>query len=461
MVRYYSYTVPIRVTNFNNVCAFQFDVVFNNANLYLETAPIYSFSGGIQSSTDVNTANTNGRLVIAWISGSPLNYGTGDLISLKFNVNSNATIGSDSLEFANGIVADVNSISLNPQFYGSPINITPYGTVVGGIFAGTNTLIIKFQPSINITGAFTSGNFGIRWLTSLGAGVTLSGETGSFGYNHQGVKATSDSYDYITYASTTSIASTTYTAGTEYTLMTVTVSGGTGTGAFELCPSGFAGDAGQWSITLGGSDKAPAPASWYYKNSVGSVLLPVEITSLTVAAQGVNSTIIKWSTATEVNNNGFDVERRAEGSTAWVKVGFVAGAGICNSPREYSYKDANLAPGVYDYRLRQIDNDGSFKYSASAEVNVGVAGKVLGLMNYPNPFNPTTQIEFSLPEDGYASLKVYNMLGQQVATLFSGVAKTGHYIPAVFNASKLASGVYLARLEYNGRSMIQRMLLAK
>jgi hypothetical protein len=196
--------------------------------------------------------------------------------------------------------------------------------------------------------------------------------------------------------------------------------------------------------------------------NIVNVQLPVELASLTAATQGANSTIIKWTTATEVNNRGFDVERTAEGTTAWAKIGFVAGAGVSNAPKDYTYQDVNVAPGVFLYRLKQIDNDGKFKYSASVQVDAGAAGKRLELLsNYPNPFNPATEIRFSVPQDGFASLKVYNVLGQEVATLFSGVAKAGHYIPATFNAGKLASGVYISRLEYNGKNVVQRMLLTK
>jgi pectate lyase len=190
-------------------------------------------------------------------------------------------------------------------------------------------------------------------------------------------------------------------------------------------------------------------------------VLPVEMTSFTAILQGT-SAILKWTTATEVNNSGFEIQRRAEGSSAWAKVGFVTGAGTSNSPKEYTYQDANLAPGVYVYRIKQIDNDGTFKYSASTQVDAGVAPNKFELLsNYPNPFNPSTEIRFSLPEDGFASLKVYNMLGQEVATLFSGIAKAGHYIPVTFDGSRFASGVYFSRLQYNGKSLVQRMLMTK
>jgi hypothetical protein len=191
------------------------------------------------------------------------------------------------------------------------------------------------------------------------------------------------------------------------------------------------------------------------------------MTSFTASMQSANSAMLKWSTATEVNNSGFEIERRStngEQSTvnSWQKVGFVAGAGTSNSQKEYTYQDVNLAPGVYVYRIKQIDNNGAFKYSASTQVDAGVAGKNFELLrNYPNPFNPTTNMQFSVPQDGYASLKVYNMLGQEIATLFDGMAQAGHYIPATFDGSRFASGIYFSRLQYNGKSLVQRMLMTK
>ncbi len=192
-----------------------------------------------------------------------------------------------------------------------------------------------------------------------------------------------------------------------------------------------------------------------------SASLPVEMASFTASVQNASNAILRWSTATEVNNNGFEVERRAENSSTWVKLGFITGAGTSTSPREYSYQDVNLAPGVYVYRLKQIDNSGAYKYFATTQVDAGVAKGFELLGNYPNPFNPETNIRFSVPENGFASLKVFDMLGQEVATLFSGMAQAGHYIPATFNAGKLASGIYFSRLEYNGKSIVQRMVLTK
>lgn len=201
------------------------------------------------------------------------------------------------------------------------------------------------------------------------------------------------------------------------------------------------------------------PVTNSYSGS-SNILLPVEMTSMTAAAIGAKSAEINWRTATESNNIGFAVERRAEGG-AWAQVAFVAGAGTSSSPKQYSYQDNKVGVGVFYYRLKQIDNTGAFKYSSSVQVDLGRVGPVFQMGNYPNPFNPSTEIQFSVPEDGFATLKVFNMLGQEVATLFSGVAKAGHYVSATFNASRFASGVYLSRLEYNGKSMVQRMLLAK
>jgi hypothetical protein len=189
--------------------------------------------------------------------------------------------------------------------------------------------------------------------------------------------------------------------------------------------------------------------------------LPVQMVSFTAASNRLDASL-RWSTATETNNYGFEIERRNVGASEWSKVGFVRGAGTSTSPRDYSYVDAGLAPGRYAYRVKQIDSDGSSAYAGNAEVEVGVASKVLALEpNYPNPFNPSTQIQFTVPENGHVTLKVYNMVGQEVATLFNQVAEAGRIQQVSFDASQLPTGMYFSRLEYGNQQVVRKMLFVK
>ena len=303
-------------------------------------------------------------------------------------------------------------------------------TADGGIFGSGNTLTVKFKPSADITGAFTGGNFGIRWLASLGASVNLSGETSTFGYSNQGAKAINSSYYYIVYASTSAIGSTTYTAGTEYTLMSVTVSGGAGTGTFELCPGGFASDSGKWYIEIGGSNKANVNSElWYYQQTAPEVALPVELSSFS-ALINKNVVNLKWQTKTEINNYGFEVERASSSTSpiqGWEKIAFVNGHGNSNSPKDYSFVDKNPAGGSkFIYRLKQIDTDGKFEYSKEVEIEL-VPDEFKLFQNYPNPFNPVTNIKFALPKAAKVTLLVYNLLGEKVATLLNEDKEAGFY----------------------------------
>ncbi len=188
--------------------------------------------------------------------------------------------------------------------------------------------------------------------------------------------------------------------------------------------------------------------------------LPVEMNSLSARAHSLN-TVLKWTTSTEVNNFGFDIERKT-GTTDWSKVGFVRGTGTSSTLHCYLFTDNVGQAGSYSYRIKQIDKDGSFRYSSTTEVEVGAVARILSLGdNYPNPFNPATSIEFSVPTDGRVTLKIYNMLGQEVANLFDGVVVAGSLQKVSFNANRLASGAYFSRLDFNGTSLVKRMLLMK
>ena len=186
------------------------------------------------------------------------------------------------------------------------------------------------------------------------------------------------------------------------------------------------------------------------------VTLPVEIISFNanVVENQINLT---WSTASESNNAGFEIERSIDLKN-FVKIGYVEGNGTTSERQNYSFIDNLSAAKIY-YRFKQIDFDGTFSYSKIVEVST-VHQTFSLLQNYPNPFNPVTQIKYSVPENTYISLKVFNMLGQEVATLFEGLQKTGNYT-ASFNGSGLASGLYIYQLKANDFVATKKLLLLK
>jgi len=196
--------------------------------------------------------------------------------------------------------------------------------------------------------------------------------------------------------------------------------------------------------------------------------LPVQLTSFTAVA-AKNIVQLDWHTASETNCYGFEVERKtisdqqsAVGNEQWAKIGFVNGTGTSSSTHDYHSSDQILSSGRYVYRIKQIDNDGSFTYYGNAEVAVDMASKEFSLKgNYPNPFNPSTTIEFTVPENGHATLKVYNVIGQQVATLFDGIAKAEQNNKVTFDASQLSSGIYFSTLEFNNQRLVKKMSLTK
>jgi hypothetical protein len=192
-------------------------------------------------------------------------------------------------------------------------------------------------------------------------------------------------------------------------------------------------------------------------SSSWSDVVPVELTSFT--ANSVNNTIVlKWTTATETNNSGFEIERK--NNSTWQRIGFVKGHGTTVEAKSYSFTDKNVSTGKYSYRLKQIDYDGTFDYSNIVEAVVAAPLTFELTQNYPNPFNPSTAIQFSLPKAGNVSLKLYNMLGQEVRTIFNGFKEAGvHTIN--FNAERLQSGIYLYKIETEGNTQVRKMTLIK
>jgi hypothetical protein len=187
-------------------------------------------------------------------------------------------------------------------------------------------------------------------------------------------------------------------------------------------------------------------------------VIPVELTSFAASSKGVEVEL-SWTTATETNNQGFKIERMNAGGS-FEQVGYVAGFGTTTEPKAYSFIDSKLEAGSYTYRLKQIDFDGTFSYSEEVNVVVELPLEYALEQNYPNPFNPSTTIKYSIAEDGLVKIAVFNMLGEEVATLVNTQQKAGRY-EVNFNANGLASGVYVYRIETANFTASKKLMLMK
>ncbi len=197
----------------------------------------------------------------------------------------------------------------------------------------------------------------------------------------------------------------------------------------------------------------------------GSVV-PVELVSFTASTNG-NNVNLYWSTATEINNSGFSIERKQVFSQQptvdneeWIELAFVNGNGTTTETKSYSFVDNNLTSGKYLYRLKQIDFDGTFEYSNDVEAIINVPDKFELSQNYPNPFNPSTKIKYQIATSNPVNLKIYDVLGNEVATLVNEVQPAGNY-EVTFDASLLSSGTYFYKLQAGSLVETKKMLLLK
>ncbi|MBV6513794.1 MAG: T9SS type A sorting domain-containing protein [Ignavibacteriales bacterium] len=188
--------------------------------------------------------------------------------------------------------------------------------------------------------------------------------------------------------------------------------------------------------------------------------VPVELTSFTGTAVN-GKVLLNWATATEMNNKGFEVERRAAGA-AWQNIGYVQGNGTTTEPRRYSFTDASLTKdGDYEYRLKQVDHNGDYEYSKVIAVNVSVTPENFVLhQNYPNPFNPSTQISYSLPSGSYVKLVLYDVIGNVAGYIYDGYQDAGHH-SVNYDASHLTNGVYYYQITAGDFRAVKKLILMK
>jgi hypothetical protein len=220
----------------------------------------------------------------------------------------------------------------------------------------------------------------------------------------------------------------------------------TGTGPLALDVTDFFGAAA--------TDQMYFDDFWF-----GDVPVPVELTSFAANVNNNGDVILNWTTASELNNQLFEIERRSE-EGQYLRIGYVEGHGTTTEPQEYSYIDNTVETGTYFYRLKQIDFLGTYEYSDEVEVEVNGPLTFNLEQNYPNPFNPSTNIKYNIPESGIVKLAIYNTLGEEVAVLVDGMVQAGFY-EVTFDASSLPSGAYFYRLQSDNLNQVKKMLLMK
>lgn len=195
---------------------------------------------------------------------------------------------------------------------------------------------------------------------------------------------------------------------------------------------------------------------------IGNVTLPVEMTTFAATARTnaiAEEVVLEWRTAGESNNFGFEVQRSQDGKN-FNKIGFVPGSGSSNIDNHYSFIDMDVTIARYYYRLKQLDSDGTFTYSEIKEVIVNAPDRFELSQNFPNPFNPVTEIVFRVRQEVSVVLKVYDILGREVKTLINEKMNAGSHRIS-FDGKDLPSGMYLYAITMGNFHSVKKMVLIK
>ncbi len=458
-------TIPTASDNVGIPNCFSPDVYVNN------NTPCKSLSISSGASLTVYSGHT------LTISGNALCVGSLDCNSSSDKVNLS---GGSSIH--NIFASSLDNVELNDASYSAKMvsNCTVNGTLTltnGDLDLNGTVLTLGSSATLSETAGNTVGGYGELSVTrnlnapsnlnvaGLGLVITSSADLGSTtisrGHEVQNGGGNSGIKRYY------KIKPTNHTGLIASFLFTYDESELNGISESELELFKSTDQGGNWSnaggtcntannqIELTGIDPT---AMW--TAAASSAPLPVELTSFTAASSSSATVELNWRTATEVNNYGFDVERSAVSgqqsaeispadryklnAESWTKIGFVKGSGNSNSPKSYFFVDTNPISGKVEYRLKQIDNNGGFKYSSVVDVTTLPKEYSLN-QNYPNPFNPATTISYQLSAAGNVTLKIYDVLGREVKTLVNEKQNAGCY-KIEFNAGNLSSGMYLYRV---------------
>jgi hypothetical protein len=306
---------------------------------------------------------------------------------------------------------------------------------------------------------FRSGNFGsyvgyfpdyAMTVSPTSLGITGNADSGFVTLNVPAVKLYSNS---VTFSATVTPTPPTGTITLDYPQGNVLTTF-PGNKTLRILTSGDV-TVGTYTINIQGQGPNGIPV--HRRTVTLDVIVPVELVSF-AAMSDKNDVILTWFTATEINNSGFEVQRKTNGE--YERIAFVEGKGTTTEIQNYLFRDENLLSGSYTYRLKQTDYDGSFAYSNEIEIDIEQPSVFYLGQNYPNPFNPSTNIKYSIPADGNVSLKVYDILGNEISTLVNEFQQAGTF-DVVFDGSNLASGVYYYQLRAGEMTASKKLMLTK
>lgn len=188
--------------------------------------------------------------------------------------------------------------------------------------------------------------------------------------------------------------------------------------------------------------------------------LPVELAAFTASLDGTTA-VLEWKTSSETNNVGFEVQHQGPDASGYARLGFVEGAGSTSEPQSYRFRAEALPPGPHQFRLRQVDTDGSTSLSDPVSVQVRAERTLALRATGPNPVRQATQLAFTVKQGGPATIILYNVLGQRVMRLYDREATPGKQYSVDVIADDLSSGTYFARLRAPSGTKTQRIVVVR
>jgi hypothetical protein len=477
----------LHIANFN-VYQGLFGIASNSAqikNVGLESENISadSYVGGLAG--DAHSATISNCYSSGSIQGTTGGGGSGDYVGGLVGFHESPSTITDCYSTASvtgagryvgGLVGESGNSISNSYSTGS-VSGASGGIAIGGLVGESNFGSITncystgsvSGPSSTDVGGFVGYNyFGTItncYSTGNVSGASATNIGGLVGLEHSGTVSNCfwDKSTSGMSASADGTGKTTMEMKTLSTFTSTSTSGLTTAWDFETNPYDDAANNDYWDMdTVSGSFNNGYPfLSW---QNGATIVLPVELVSFTVddAVDGIE---LLWQMATGSNTFRFEVQRATVGldegaSLQWMDIGYVKAGGASNSPRSYSFVDPSPINGEVEYRLKQIDADGKVTYSDAVTARSGMPADFALSRNYPNPFNPTTTIRYSLPKNVHVQLEVYDASGRLIATPVDGQQNAGvHFLS--FDASFLASGVYFYRLVTPSFMQTRKMMLVK